>query len=68
MNDLKLYEKTMQELDSLLQTVRIFSSDTEMQIKISKCAMLEMKRGKVVQSEGIELPRGGTIKSLEDEN
>ena len=48
----------MQELDSLLQTVRIFSSDTEMQIKISKCAMLEMKRGKVVQSEGIELPRG----------
>ena len=59
MNDLKLYDKTMQELDSLLQTVTIFSSDIGMQIKISKCAMLEMKRGKVVESEGIELPRGG---------
>ena len=34
----------MQELDSLVKTVRIFSSDMEMQIGISKCAMLEMKK------------------------
>ena len=52
MNDLKLYGKTMQELDSLVQTVRIFSSDK---------GMLEIRRGKVVQSEGIELPREETI-------
>ena len=37
-----------------------------MQFGISKCAMLEMKRGKVVQSELIQLPNGETIKSLED--
>ena len=28
--------------------------------------MLRMKRDKVVQSEGIELPNGETIKSLKD--
>ena len=67
MDDLKLYGKTLQKLDSLLQTVRIFSSDIGMQFGVSKCAMLEMKRGKVVQSEGIELPSGETIKSLEHE-
>ena len=67
MDDLRLYGKTMQELDSLVQTVRIFSGDIGMQFGISKSAMLQMKRGKVVQSYGIELPSGETIKLLEDE-
>ena len=67
MNDFKLYAKTMQDVHSLLQTVRTFISDIGMQFAISKCANLEMKRSKVVQSEGIELPSGETIKSLEDE-
>ena len=44
MDDLKLYGKTMQELDSLVQTVRIFSSNIGRQIGISMCPMLEMKR------------------------
>ena len=43
----------MQELDSLVQTVRIFSSDIGMQFGIFECALYEMKRGKLVQSEGI---------------
>ena len=51
MDDLKLYDKTKQELDSLLQTVRMSSRDTEMKLGISKCAMLEIKRGKVVQTK-----------------
>ena len=67
MDDLKLYGKMMQELDSLVQTVRIFNVDIGMQFGISKCAMLEMERGKVVQSEETELPNGKTIKSLQDE-
>ena len=46
------------KLDFLVQIVRIFSSD------ISKCAMLEMKRGKVVTSEGIELPHGENNKII----
>ena len=36
-----------------------------MELGISKCAMLEMKRGKVVDSNGIDLPSGETIKALE---
>ena len=67
MDDLKLYGKMMQELDSLVQTVIIFSCNLGMQVGISQCAFLEMKRGKVVQSEEIELQIGETIKSLEDE-
>ena len=55
-DDLKVYGKMMQELDSLLQTVRIFSSDIGMQFGISKWAMLEMKMGKGVQVKEIELP------------
>ena len=67
MDDLKLYGKTIQELYSLVQTARIFSIDMRMQSEIAKCAMLEMKRRKVVQSEEIELLSWETIKSLEDE-
>ena len=37
----------MQESVSLVQTVRIFSSDIGMQYGISKCAMLEMKKTEV---------------------
>ena len=56
-DNLKLYGKTMQELDSLMQTARIFSSVIGMQFGISKCAMLDMERGKVVRSEGIEMTK-----------
>ena len=66
LEDLKVHGKTIQELTSLVQTVRIFSSDIGMQCGISKCARLEMKKVKAVQSEGIELPNGETIKSLKD--
>ena len=57
----------MQELDSLLQAVRIFSSDIGMQFEIIKYAVLELKWGKVMQSEEIQLPNGQKIKSLEGE-
>ena len=38
-----------------------------MQFGIFKCAMLGMKRHKVLQSEGTELPNGELIKLLENE-
>ena len=66
MDDLKLYSKSEKELDSLIQTVRIFSEDIGMEFGIEKCAMLVMKRGKIVKSEGIELPEGKVIKSLQE--
>ena len=49
-----------------MQTIRLFSSDIEMKFGISECDMLEMKRGKNVQKEELELPSGETIKSLEN--
>ena len=38
-----------------------------MQFGIDKCAMLVMKKGKIVNSDGIQLPNDKVIKSLEGE-
>ena len=65
MDDLKLYSKSEKALDSLIQTVRIFSKDIGMQIGIDKCAMLVMKKGKIEKSDGIQLPNDKVIKSPE---
>ena len=56
MDDLKLYAKSERELDSLIQTVRIFSDDVGMVCGLDKSAVLVLKRGKMIQTEGIELP------------
>ena len=42
-------------MDSLVQTVRVFSVDMGMGFGIEKCAMLVMENGKIVKSVGIEL-------------
>ena len=46
MEDLKLYAKTERELDSLIQTVKIFSDDVGIVFSLDKCAMLVLKKGK----------------------
>ena len=61
MDDLKLYAMNEKGVDSLIQTVRVFSEDIGMEFGIEKCAVLVMKRGKVVKSEGIKLPDYETI-------
>ena len=66
MEDLKLYSKSEKALDSLIQTVRMFSEDIGMQFGIDKCAMLVMKKGKIVKSDGIQLPNDKVIKSLQE--
>ena len=66
MDDLKLYTKTSNQLDSLIQTVRIFSSDIGMKFGIEKCAVLIIKRGKMTQSKGITLPDDTNIRSLKE--
>ena len=53
-------------MDSLVQTVRVFSEDIEMEFGIEKCAMLVMEKGKIVKSVGIELPDSKVIKSLQE--
>ena len=53
MDDLKLHSRSEKRLDYLVQTVRVFSEDIEMEFGIEKCAMLVMKKGKIVKSVGI---------------
>ena len=62
----KLYSRSEKGLDSLVQTVRVFSEDIGMEFSIEKCAMLVMEKGKILKSVGIELPGGKIIKSLQE--
>ena len=65
-DDLKLYTRNEKELDSLVQTKRVFSKDIGMEFGIEKCAMLVIEKGKTVKSISIELPDGTVIKSLQE--
>ena len=65
MDDLKLYSQGEKGLDSLIQTVCVFSEDIGTEFGIEKSAMLVMENGKIVKSVGIELPDGKVIKSLQ---
>ena len=56
MDDLKLYGKSVPELELLLNRVRIFSYDISMEFGLNKCATLTIQRGSLVQTEGINLP------------
>ena len=62
---LKLYYRSERGLDSLVQTVRVFSEDIGMEFDIEKCAMLVMEKEKMAKSVGAELPDGKVIKLLQ---
>ena len=66
MDDLKFYSRSEKGLDSLVQTVCVFSEDLGMELGIEKYVMLVMEKGKIVESVGIELPNGKVIKSLQE--
>ena len=66
MDNLKLYSRSEKGLDSLEQTVRVFSEDTGMEFFIEKCDMLVMEKRKIVKSVGIDLPDGKVMKSLRE--
>ena len=66
MDDLKVHGRGEKGLDSLVQTVCVFSKDIGMEFGTEKCAMLVMEKGKIVKSVGIELPDSEVIKSLRE--
>ena len=68
MYDLKLYSRNEKRLDSLVQTIHVFSEDIGMEFGLEKCAMLVIEKGKIVKSVGIELPDGKIIKSQEGQS
>ena len=45
----------------------VFSEDIGMMFGVQKCGVVVMKRGKVVKSDGIQLPNGESIKSVGEE-
>ena len=62
-DDPKLYEKSIAALESLLNTVRIFSNDILMEFGLDKCITLAIIKGKVTETQGMNLPNNN-IKGL----
>ena len=65
-DDIKLFAKNEEELETLKHAVRIYSPDIGMEFGIEKCVMLVMKRARQHQSDGIELPNQDKIRTLEE--
>ena len=66
MDDLKLYASNEKSLESLIQTVRVFSNDIGIEFGVEKCAVLTIKKGKMANSDGIALPNKTTTKGLKE--
>ena len=49
MDDLKLFGKSEDQIDSLVQTVFIFSEDIAMEFGLKKCGVVILKKGKHVK-------------------
>ena len=64
MDDIKLFEKSEKELETLIHTIRIYSQDIGMEFGIEKCALLVRKSGKRHLTDGIELPNQDKIRTL----
>ena len=68
MDNLKLYGKNSSLIDSLVvQTVWSYSEDIGIKFGIDKCAVLELERGRLVSSDGIELLGGERMKEVDQE-
>ena len=64
MDDIKIYGKDARDLEVLVQTIRIITEDMRMEFGIDKCGMINIVRGKTIQTEGIRLPDDRIIKDI----
>ena len=67
MDDLKLFAKNENEIDSLTSTVNLISQDIGVEFGIKKCGVVTLRRGKLTGSAGIELVNGEKIKEVGEE-
>ena len=67
MDDLKLFSKSKEQMDTLVRTVYVFSTDIGMELGMKKCGILNMKIEKVVRCERIKLPNSEVMKEVEKE-
>ena len=63
MDDLKLFSNSEEQMDTLVRTAHVSSTD----IGMKNCGILIMKRGEIVRCEGIKLPNCKLIKEVEKE-
>ena len=68
MDNLKLYGANKRKFDSLIQPVRIFSEDIGMSFALEKCAVLEMRRGRKIDSSETDLSHDQQIGEVEEES
>ena len=64
MDDLNLYASNEKSLESLIQTVRMFSNDIGMKLGVEKCGVLTIKKGMIANSDGIALPNKTKMKGV----
>ena len=67
MDDLKLFGKTDDQIDSLVQTVFTISEDIGMAFGLKKRGVVILKKEKLVKFDGIHLPNQEIMKAA-DEN
>ena len=67
MDDLKLSGSDERQVDSLINTVRVFSDDIRMAFGLKKCGLVDMKRSKLVKYDGVDFPDGRRMKSVEED-
>ena len=51
----------------MFSTVQVFTNDIGMEVRIKKCGVLVLTRGKVVPLEGVEMLDGERIKEVEED-
>ena len=64
MDDIKLFSKNGKEFKTIIETIKLYSQDIEMEFGIEKCALLIMRSGKRQITEAIEIPNQERIRSL----
>eukprot|EP00112_Aurelia_sp_Birch-Aquarium-sp1_P025823 Seg881.1 transcript_id=Seg881.1/GoldUCD/mRNA.D3Y31 product="hypothetical protein" protein_id=Seg881.1/GoldUCD/D3Y31 len=67
MNDLKMFAKNKNEIDSLVWTIQVISQDIGIQFGIKKCGATIIKRGKLVNNEDVRLTDVESIKEVDYE-
>ena len=66
MDDIKLFGRGTREINTLVQTIGIVSGDIRMELGIEKYALINIQRGKVTRTEGLQLLNGNNIKDIDE--
>ena len=64
MDDIKLFAKNEEELETLLHAVRIYRQKIGIEFGIKKCVIVVMKSSKRHLTEGKEFPNQNKIRTL----